>query len=183
MAPRRPFLNYLLMIANYISFYVVWIGCLWAAVRGWSFFSMCAVIIYLIAHLRFVSKSPLAESLLIMSIVGLGVFNDIVLTTLGVLSYVDATAFGSAWWMIALWACFGSTYWHAFSWLESRRLLACLLGATAVPLCYMWGVNAGAVSLRLDEKWAYGIIAVLWAGILPFSFVMSNYMKKRSHCL
>jgi hypothetical protein len=178
MLPRREFLNLILMLANYLSFYLIWIGCLFAAVRGWSFFSACAVLLYLILHLYYVSVSPKAEGVLIAAIVGIGILNDIVLTSLGVISYVDAAPIGTSWWMIALWACFGSTYWHAFSWLDGRLLLAAILGAIAVPFCYLWGIKAGAVCLLMGETKAFCIVALMWFFLLPFSFVVSHCIKK-----
>lgn len=177
MTSNHPILKVLLYAINYLAFYLIWIGCFYAALHGLSFVAACVVALYLIIHLVFVSASPEREFWLIASIVLLGLANDMLVTLSGLVTYADASALGLSWWMVGIWGCFGSTYWHAFSWLEYRPRLAAFLGALAVPFCYLWGAGAQVVFFQVSPKIALSAIAILWAFLLPLSFRISKAIK------
>ena len=170
----------LLYVINYVAFYLIWVGCFYAALHGLSFVAACSVAFYLVIHLLFVSAYPWHELLLILSLILLGSINDMVVTLSGLLTYVDASSLGISWWMVGIWGCFGSTYWHAFSWLESRPFLSSILGALAVPFCYLWGVEAHVATFQVSPKVALVLIGILWAILLPVSFFMSKTIKSRT---
>lgn len=174
---KGSLLNVFLLVCNYLAFYLIWVGCLYAAGHQLSCVAASFVGVYLVLHLLFVSERPIAELFLILAVIFLGTLNDCILTLSGIVTYMDASWLGTSWWMTGIWGCFGSTYWHTFSWLESRKLLAALLGAIAVPLCYLWGAEANVLSFSVNQQLALLIVAVLWAFLLPLSFVMSLAIK------
>jgi hypothetical protein len=177
---NQKFFSYFLKVVNYLAFYFIWVGCLYAAVNQLSLVAMLVVCGYLVLHLAFVSVHPLAEGVLICSIVLFGTLNDIFLTQLNLLKYVDASWIGASWWMTGLWACFGSTYWHAFSWLDPRIALSACLGAVAVPFCYLWGESAKTVTFLVHESTALAVIGLIWAFLLPLTFIISRAIKRHA---
>ena len=180
MPGKHQYFALLLKVINYFAFYIIWVGCLYAALHQLSFLFFLIVCAYLVLHLTFVSERSLAELFLIASIMLIGTANDILLTELHVVQYTDALPIGVSWWMLGIWACFGSTYWHAFSWLESRLTLSVLLGALVVPFCYLWGIEAKTVTFLWDESSALVLIGILWAIVLPITFIISHAIKRHA---
>jgi hypothetical protein len=115
------------------------------------------------------SRNPVSQLFLLGQVALLGTFVDSTLKSAGLFSY-SADSFGP-WvvpaWMIALWVNFGLTLRASMAWLESRYLLAALLGASGGPLAYWAGSRLGAMQVQWNEFASYGILALTWAAALP----------------
>jgi hypothetical protein len=167
----------LLRVMNYIAFYGLWVLCLLAAVAREPLWAVPAVVLYLTVHLLFFSTFPVKEGILIALMTVLGGINESVLASLGVVTYTGAYWKGIAWWTLCLWACFGSTYWHAFSWLEGRPMLSAVLGAIVAPICYLSVERAGGVVFSDGRVSALVAIGALWAVVLPCTFALSRRLR------
>ena len=166
--------TYLTWIVNYLAFYAVWVVCTIAAKVERPLVGLPVVLAYLCLHLTLVSRSWKKEAFLITVLTAFGALNETFLSLLGAVVYKGASYGGVAWWTLALWASFATTYWHAFSWLSSRRLLSSLLGATVVPVCYAWFGAAGAIQYPHGPLRALVTIGAVWALTLPVTFYISE---------
>lgn len=165
-------------VIHYFIFYGVWCVCVVAGSENMFWLGMPLVLIYLAFHLFFMSVSPKKEMMLIAALTVLGSITDSVLALLGAVSYAWAYVGGIAWWTVSLWACFATTYWHAFSWLSPHTLLASVMGAIGAPMCYAWIESRGAIFFPHGKIEAFFIIGVVWAVVLPVSFVMSRWIQR-----
>ena len=132
---------------------------------------------YLLLHLALVSRAWKKEAVLIAALTVFGALNETVLSLLGAVAYKGALWEGVAWWTLALWASFATTYWHAFSWLGSRRILSSLLGAFVVPACYAWFGVMGAIRYPNGLPLAMLTIGAVWALTLPVTFYISTLLQ------
>ncbi len=164
-------------LVNYLSFYGLWLVCVFAGVAKKPLWAIPCVLCYLALHLFFIASFRKREAILILALTVVGALNESLLAMGGVVVYTGAYWEGISWWTLSLWACFATTYWHAFSWLESRPVLATLLGATAAPMCYAWIEQVGGMSFPKGYTEAFLVIGVLWAVVLPGSFAISHYVR------
>ena len=167
----------LIRVVNYLAFYGLWFLCVLAQVKGYAEWAIPVVLVYLGLHLCWISASPKREAVLIIALTMVGAMNESFLASIGVVSYAGAYWEGISWWTLSLWACFATTYWHAFSWLTSRPLLSCLLEASVAPLCYAWVQRVGGMSFPLGTTKALLTISVVWAVVLPGSFMISRWIQ------
>lgn len=166
----------LIRLINYMAFYGVWCLCLLTGSDSHIMWALPVILIYLVLHLVFISTCPRRESILIAVLTVVGAINESFLSVLGVVSYAGAYFLGIAWWTLALWACFATTYWHAFSWLSGRPFLAAILGALAAPMCYASVEKVGGISFPLGFQVAWVTIAAVWAIVLPATFAISQWI-------
>ena len=166
-------------VINYLGFYIVWVVCVAAAHLSRPFLAVLVAAGFLLLHLAFVSDDRKKEALFIALLTAYGAVNETLLSFLGAVTYEGALWRGVAWWTLALWASFATTYWHAFSWLNSRPLLAAVLGATVAPICYAWVKSMGAIVYQNGEMRAMIAIALVWAWTLPCTFYMSQLLRRR----
>ena len=169
--------TYLWWTINYLGFYAVWVVCTIAVDRKLPLIALPVVLGYLLLHLAFVSRSWKKEAVLIASLTAFGAMNETVLSLLGAVTYQGALWRGVAWWTLALWASFATTYWHAFSWLSSRPLLSSVLGASVVPVCYAWFGITGAIQYPNGPLRAALTIGAVWAITLPATFYISSLLQ------
>jgi hypothetical protein len=127
----------------------------------------------------FISKSPQREAVFIAVLTLLGAVNESMLAVLGVVVYSGAYWGGIAWWTLSLWACFATTYWHAFSWLAQRPFLAGFLGAIVAPMCYGSIESVGGISFPVGEVRGFLTIAAVWAIVLPVTFALSRRIQPK----
>ena len=167
----------LLRVVNYLAFYALWCLCIIAGDDKRAQWAIPVVLVYLVLHLLFMSSSPKREAILIAVLTLVGAMNESLLAKSGFVSYADAYWLGVSWWTLSLWACFATTYWHAFSWLSSRFLLAGFLGALAAPLCYASIATVGGISFPKGNTEGLLTIGVLWACVLPLTFVISRWIQ------
>lgn len=155
---------------------MIWFFALWGASQSHGLLVLVGVIFYLFFHLMVVSQKPHRELALIIGIAIIGNMIDFTLGAFDVVVYQNAIfQYIPPLWLTSLWACFGSTYWHSFRWLQGRYFMGSILAALAAPFLYMWAMAAGAVSINVDGSgWIkFGIISLVWALFFPFTLWLS----------
>ena len=166
-----------LKVINYLAFYALWCLCAFAGDDKQALWAVPIVLVYLVLHLLFISSSPKKEAVLIVVLTLLGALNESLLASIGFVSYSGAIWKGISWRTLSLWACFATTYWHAFSWLSSRLILASVLGAMVAPPCYAWIESVGGIQFPLGRAEALLTIGIQWAVVLPLSFAISRWIQ------
>ncbi len=172
-------MQYILAIINYLAFYAIWFLCLWSAEANQSAVAFSLTLLYIILHLKIVSRFPIGELVCILAITTLGFLNESLLSIFHAVQYEGAYSYFLApLWCVALWAAFASTYWHAFRWLERRYILAAILGALCAPFFYLWIEKAGAATILFSQTfYPYCVISFMWSVVLPLSFFISSKVR------
>lgn len=171
--------RWLKIALNYFAFYLIWIVCIWAALKGVSSIALPLISLYFVFHIMYISPSPLCELYVIGIVTLLGIANDIFLSRFGFVQYASPLVLGTTGWTMALWACFGTTYWHSLVWLERYVWLSPLLGAFSVSICYAIVERSTAVTFLVSKSEALLVIASLWAILYPVSLVISRSLRRK----
>lgn len=162
---------------NYFAFYALWFLILFSEQAKSPYIALPIVGMYLVTHIVCFSQSPARETFLICALTVIGALNETILSLSGLVQYLGAYVEGVSWWTLSLWATFATTYWHAFSWLESRTILSCILGALVAPPCYIWIQRIGAITFPEGVLPATVAIGALWACVLPVTFWISKSVR------
>ncbi len=155
------------VVINVVLFQAGWLGCVLFAASGRPWLAVLAVMPSVVVHLAGAGRRG-AELALIAAAVTLGVVFDSLLAASGWLVYASplpALALAPAW-IIALWACFATTFNVSLRWLRDRPWLAALLGAAGGPLSYHGGAALGGVAL-VETLPASLVLAAGWALAMP----------------
>jgi len=81
-------------------------------------------------------------------------------------------------WILLLWAGLALTLNHSLAWLQSRLLLAAVLGGISSPLSYLAAERLGAVDIVSESGvWFVGL-GLSWALALPLLLWLANHMKQ-----
>jgi hypothetical protein len=145
-------------------FNAIWFQTTWfCAVLGReSFLPLTAALIVL--HLVLVpDRGKEIRQLAAVAAVGIGV--DAFLSASGVFIFTNDALIPL--WLIGLWLAFATTFTRSLSFLASRPLLAALAGAIVVPFNYGVGARLGAVEFGYSLPVAFGVMAAIWAILLP----------------
>ena len=130
---------------------------------GWA---SAAVLLTLLAHLKFIARPHEWQLLLLTMFIG-GVV-DTVLAAAGIFTF---TAAGTFWpqnviplWLLLLWANFATTLCHSLSWLRQYPIIAFGLGGIAGPLAYLGGSKITDKLIITQSLPGFAIaLAVAWA--------------------
>lgn len=81
-------------------------------------------------------------------------------------------------WMGALWASFALTLNHSLAFLQTRPVLATLLGAIGAPTAY-WAAGSGwhAVNFPRGVPLMFGVTAFAWAVLMPLLSRMASGLR------
>jgi hypothetical protein len=81
-------------------------------------------------------------------------------------------------WILLLWAGLALTLNHSLAWLQSRLVLAALLGGVSSPLSYLGASRLGAVKIVTESGgWFLGL-GLSWAVALPLLLWLASHLKK-----
>jgi hypothetical protein len=81
-------------------------------------------------------------------------------------------------WILLLWAGLALTLNHSLAWLQSRLLLAALLGGVSSPLSYLAAARLGAVTIDSESgAWFVGL-GLSWAVALPLLLWLASHFKR-----
>jgi len=82
-------------------------------------------------------------------------------------------------WLLSLWPVFASAMrrGHSLEWLQSRPLLAAVIGAVVGPLSYAGGGRLGA--LELDGLRSLVTIGACWAFAMPALALLARRLERR----
>jgi hypothetical protein len=80
-------------------------------------------------------------------------------------------------WILLLWAGLALTLNHSLAWLQSRLVLAAVLGGVSSPLSYLAAARLGAVTIVSESGvWLVGL-GLSWAVALPLLLWLANHFK------
>ena len=81
-------------------------------------------------------------------------------------------------WILLLWAGLALTLNHSLAWLQSRLVLAALLGGVSSPFSYLAAARLGAVNIVTESGvWFVGL-GLSWAVALPLLLWLANHFKQ-----
>ncbi|MBI1379793.1 MAG: DUF2878 family protein [Planctomycetaceae bacterium] len=163
-------------LLNFVAFQVCWFACVLGAANGMGWLGAVAVAVFLAAHCALHRRGTgKADLVLALSLVGVGLVSDTLLSRFGWLSFDTGS---KLWlvplWMPALWANLGLTLRHSLSWLRGRYLLGAALGAISGPLSYWGGARLGALELHTDLVSSLVALALAWSLAMPLALFLEQ---------
>ena len=171
-------------IANYLGLQLGWLACAWGAANALPWLGPLVVAVHLGLHLWW-SADREREAIFIALVTLTGLIIDSVQKATGLVVYAadfSLLPWLAPAWIIAMWALFASAMSGSLQWLSGRYLLAALLGAIFGPLSYRAGAAMGAASFPLGEWLSLGVLAAIWAVVLPGLFWMHKRLNQdRDH--
>ncbi|TYL46706.1 DUF2878 domain-containing protein [Marinomonas sp. IMCC 4694] len=165
MKPLKPLINAVL-------FQIVWFVCLLAG----NVWAVVITALYLVLHDRFFMRRR-REWRLLLAFLGLGILVDGTLFQLGI--FASTEDFLSAYklppiWLLCLWISVGTLFVHSLAFLQSRYWLSAVLGAIGPTMSYFAGASLAGITLAQPTVLTLGIIAIIWALVIPFGVWMSE---------
>jgi hypothetical protein len=167
-------------IVNYLGLQLGWLACAWGAAQGFVWLGPAVVAVHLGLHLWW-SENRQREVFFIALVTLAGLVIDSVQKATGLVAYAadfPLLSWLAPAWIIAMWALFASAMSGSLQWLAGRYLLAALLGAIFGPLSYRAGAAMGAASFPLGDGFSLGVLAAIWALVLPGLFWMHKRLNR-----
>lgn len=161
LAPRTLFWT------NIALFQAGWFACVLGAARGMPWVGPIAVAAVLAWHASHATH-PRRELVLAAITALVGIVFETAMARLGYLTptsgvLVPGTA---AYWLVALWVLFATTFNVSLRSLRSRLWLGAAFGAVGGPLAYVAGARLGALAISPMDR-AVTALAVGWAVATP----------------
>lgn len=166
-----------MIIFNIVSFQVLWWLCVLSAKPAMSTFAILVVLLYTLAHLRWVEGWQQTLPLLMTAMIG--TLFDQFGYWMGWISFPFADPLSPfiPGWMAALWLAFASTLNVSLAWLQPKPVLSALLGALFGPLTYWCVAKLGMIILpssALSLFW----FAAEWAILMPTLLLIRVYFNQ-----
>jgi hypothetical protein len=155
------------ILINIVAFKIGWVASVLGAANGLPLLGPALMLPVIAIHLHNVND-PSRELTLIGLTGAIGATWDSVMVAAGWLSYPAGTIVAglAPYWILAMWMLFATTLNMAFRWLQSKLLLASVLGAVFGPASYYAGARLDAVVIN-DLTASMAALAVAWAILLP----------------
>jgi hypothetical protein len=155
-------------ILNILLHQAGWFACVLGAAHGRPWTGSAIALALIVMHLLLV-KDRAREMRLLLSVAALGAVLDSIQGWLGVVQFRSGHIVGwlCPFWIILLWAQFGTLLHISLNWLTGRYILAGLLGLVGGPLAFFGGAQLGATTLHSDIRIALGALALEWALATP----------------
>ena len=81
-------------------------------------------------------------------------------------------------WILLLWAGLALTLNHSLAWLQTRLVLAALLGGVVSPFSYLAAARLGAVTIVTESRvWFVGL-GLSWVLALPLLLWLASHLKQ-----
>ncbi len=150
------------------------------AANGWPVAGLAAAVITIALHLV-LSSNPLAQTKFIVFVTCVGLLVESTLTYAGFTRFVTflvSTAYSlppplPPVWLLAMWAAFATIVTVSLTWLQTKPILAFLLGAVGGPLAYIAGERLGAMTLLEPRIMSIAALAFAW-GIVTVLLVKAG---------
>ena len=156
-------------------FNAVWFQLTWlCAVLGRETLLPVAVAMLLL-HLLLVPRIY-RELLQLSTIAGVGLGIDAMLSAAGVFQFANGVLVPA--WLACVWLAFAAVLGRSLAYLSSRPVLAALAGALVVPFNYWVGARSGAVSFGYSLPVTLGLMALIWAGLLPLLYRLTALIAR-----
>ena len=65
-------------------------------------------------------------------------------------------------WIVILWAGFGTTVYHSFKWILGKYRMCFILGAVFTPIFYISADKIGAISFNYSLLTSYFVLSFIW---------------------
>jgi hypothetical protein len=156
------------MLFNLIGFQIGWFSCVLGGANQLPWLGVLISCLVLFAHVRR-SNDAVFECKLLFTAIIIGIIFDGIPQSLGWITFSPVSFWPNILpppWMIILWALFASTLNVSLAWLQSKKVLAILIGAISGPLSYWSGARLGALSLTHGTA-ALIYLAIGWGLIVP----------------
>lgn len=152
-----------------IGYQLVWFSAVIGAGRGLVWPALSAMLLYVIWQFS-ISRQRRADLLLICTALVAGCALDGTLLNAGLLHYraMSPLSMLPPLWILALWVSFALTFTQSLQYLQTRLLLATLLGAIGGPLAYLGAARGWQVVSFADPLWLDLLcLAVGWGLATP----------------
>jgi Protein of unknown function (DUF2878). len=167
------------LIFNVISFQVLWFAC----VQGsWSL-ALAAITIFMLLHLRFVQKHA-AEYLHALLFTALGFVLETAINSLDFIHYANSATIGNnglrfaPFWLVCLWLGFSTTFFHSFTWLQTRPVMRTLLILVALPISYELGARFSGSTFPQSKPIGLIVVTLVWVLAFNLGFYWVNYLQR-----
>ena len=153
-------------LRNFVLSQVGWFACALGPKYGVAWLGPVVTIGVVAVHLY--SAQRLSQELyLVVVTMAIGTAFDATTAVSGLIGYPVAGLLPGLqpWYMVALWALFGTMLNVSLRWLKPHPALAALLGAFLGPIAYWSGVRLGALDM-LQPVPATVVLAIGWAVIM-----------------
>ena len=164
---------------NMLWMQVLWFGAVIGAAQGLLW--LAPLLLMGFALWEFGSERRVYGDFQLMLVaVLIGLILDTTWVNLGWLEFAPGWAFSgrAPLWILLLWAGLALTLNHSLVWLQSRLLLAAVLGGVSSPLSYLAAERLGAVNIVTESGvWFVGL-GLSWALALPLLLWLANHLKQ-----
>lgn len=170
------------VLVNVCLFQAGWWACVLGAAHGYAWLGVMAVAVIAVIHLCFVSVQRRLDLLLGVCALLLGMIGDTAAAAAGAFDAGQLAWAGplAPPFMLALWVNFALTLTTTLRWVQSRYVLAAVLGAVSGPLAYYAGARLGALTLGPRGLFtALLIIAAEWLVALPALLLLWQLLETR----
>ncbi len=164
-----------------LAFQLVWVACALSAASGRTAPALAACGLFTTGILL-LSERTTALARLSLMCATIGVAVETLLLQLGAIVHVTVwpSAAVAPAWMIGLWIAFGAALPATVRLLGQRAVLNSLpVGAIFGPLAYLAGSRIGALEIAAPMPLSLGLIAFVWAAVLPL-LVIAEAAEHRS---
>ncbi len=168
------------LIANLVSFQLVWMATVGGAAQGWWWAGPLAVLVFAAWQVP-LSSAPRADLKLMAIAAGAGFVIDSALVLSGLLTFRTPLPwdFAAPVWIVALWVAFALTLNHSMDSLKRRPLLAVLLGLIGGPLAYWLAARVwNAVDLNSSVWLTLAVIGAVWGIVTPLLLALAERLKR-----
>jgi hypothetical protein len=155
-------------LLNYLLYLAGWCALVFGAATGHVWLGMAIAVCLLLVHLVLArARREEWRLALVAGIVGCVV--DSAQVAAGLLQFPAGSVV--PWlcppWIVVMWMQFATTFRFSFRWVLASPGVAAVAGAVGGPLAYVAGERLGAVVLGEPRALALGVLAAVWAMVLP----------------
>ena len=156
----------------------LWFSSVLGAARGQLWLASIVLIGFVFWEFR-PARRVYGDFQLMLVAVLLGLILDTTWVRLGWLQYTGAWALSerAPLWILFLWTGLALTINHSLAWLQSRLILATLLGALFSPLSYLAAARLEAVTIISEPESLFIALSLSWAIALPLLLWLAKYLK------
>jgi hypothetical protein len=164
------------VLLNVAAFKLAWLSSIFGGANELPMLGPLAVLVAVSLHL-WLAAEPQRELALVAITGAIGLVWDSVMVSAGWMTYSSGTFITglAPYWILGMWMLFATTLNVTFRWLQSRTVLAVILGAVFGPLSYMAGAAAGAVELN-NPTAVYTALSLSWALLMPGLLMLARQL-------
>jgi len=163
---------------NMLWMQTLWFSAVIGAARGQLWLASILLIGFVFWEFRPARRVHGDFQLMLVAVL-FGLILDTTWVRLGWLEYTGARALSehAPLWILFLWAGLALTINHSLAWLQSRFMLAALLGAVFSPLSYLAAARLGAVTIISEPEGLFIALSLSWAIALPLLLWLAKHLK------